>query len=151
MRGKFGTAIGGQALFDESPEGLGDLARTLPAPKPETKFGARLRREHGFRTLPRIASNDPVDVASWPRPDHFEHAAALLACRHRKPKLAEKGAFVEGQFAPLPGYVLRHLAHAIVEAGERDAPFFVAQIGNDLGKHMNGVDRRSAKHAGMEI
>src|SRR5262249_16288971 len=111
MRSKFGTAVGGQALLDESPEGLGDLAWILAADKPERKFGARLRRENRFRTLSRIAANDSVHVATWPPPNHFEHAAALLACRNRKANLAKKSLFVEGQFAPLRGDVIRQLAH----------------------------------------
>src|SRR6202047_4370128 len=101
MRDKFGAAIGGQPLLDKSPESFGDFVWILRSDEPERELCARLRRKHGFRPLAGISADDAVEVAGWPRPNHFENTAALFAGRNRQADFAEKVAFAEGEFAPV--------------------------------------------------
>src|SRR3984893_11888804 len=96
MRDKFGAAIGGQPLLDESPESFGDLVWILRSDEPEREFGARFRRKHRFRPLANITAEDAVEAASWPRPTHFETPPALFARRNRKADFAQKIALAEG-------------------------------------------------------
>src|SRR5580700_1424443 len=114
MRDKFGVAIGGQPLLDKSPESFGDFVWILRSDEPEREFGARFRRKHGFRPLAGIAADDAVEVASWPRPNHFEDTPALFAGRDRQADFAQKVAPAKTQFAPVLGDILRQLGYAII-------------------------------------
>src|ERR1700730_13233559 len=73
-RDKAAGAVGGQPILDEVREGFSDFDRIFRSDEPEREFGARLRRKHGFRPFAGIAADDAVEVAGWPRPNHFENA-----------------------------------------------------------------------------
>ena len=146
-RMEVGLAIGGQARAHEVAEAFGDRLRILLADETERKFRARLGRQHGFRTLARIAAPHAVHVHGRARPDLLEHAAVLLARRNRQADFAQKCALVEIERAPLASDILGQVFHAIVEIRQRHAALRVVQVGDDLRQHVDRIDGRAAVEA----
>ena len=84
VREELGAAIVGQARLDEGAERRGDRLGILVGDETEREFGAGLRRQHGLRALSPYSRRRCVDLAGRARPQHLQHAAAMLARRHRQ-------------------------------------------------------------------
>ena len=128
-----------------------DRLRILVADQPERYLGRGLGRDDGLRPLADIAADDAVHFRRRPRPDLLQRRVALFAGRDRQPDLVEEGLLVEAKRFPLRLLLGRDLAHAVIEAGDRDAAVLVVQVGEDFRQHVDRVARRAAVHARMQV
>ena len=137
---EFSLDVRRQARRHEGAEGFGDPVRVLLADKPAGDLGAGLGRQDGLRALAGVASDDPVNLASRPRPKTFQRRAVTLARRRRQPDVTQERRRVEVEFVPLVGNFLRKLFDPVVEAGDGDSAGVVMQFAEDLRQHVDRVD-----------
>src|SRR5690348_4172296 len=143
--------VGGQPPFHETMQAIEDLLRLLTWNETERELGCGSCGNDRFGAGPTIAANDTVDLCRRARPQLLEHAEALLASRLAQADRAEKARGIESEPTPDRKLGGGRIAYAIVETGDGDAALLVMQRSEDLGKHAQGVQSRSAIETGMQV
>ena len=143
--------VGRDARLDELPERGPDLLRILLVHEAERDLGRGLGGDHRLEALAGIAADNAVELGGRPRPDQFQHRAALLAGRDRQADRPEEG--LGGLAQRFPGFqdLRRRLLDAVVEAGNGDAAGLVVDVGEDLRQDADRVGGGAAILARMQV
>ena len=115
-------------------------------------FGHGLGGDDGFGAGADEAAGHAVHVERGARPGALQHAVAGLAnqCGGADFGLAVV-LLVEGQRAPGGQFLGAGRNDAVVDAGDEDVAVVVLHFGNHLRQSDEGIGRRAAVHAGVQI
>ena len=151
MRLELGRAVGRQPLAHEGAERFADLVRVLLVDQAERDLRRCLGGDHRLEALAGVAADDAVELGGRPRPDQFQHRAALLAGRHRKADLAEEALGGLAERVPCLLDLRGRLLDAVIEAGNGDAAIVVVDRRQDLCQHADRVGGSAAELARMQV
>ena len=108
--------------------------------------------DDGFGAGTGESAGDAVDIEGGASPGALENAEAAFADELAGADFGDAVMlFVEGQALPGGEFLGAGRDDVVVEAGNQDVAVFVFEAGDDLREGDEGIGRRAAVHAGVEI